>query len=417
MTLAVFKLSQDLGDASGALWGKLIKVQHKKLQKTLRDYTQGTVTCCWPSLGTLLLFRLVSLVFSVTDRKHVVVEATFLYLSQALSQCAINNLADLASGILCVGILLDMTQESKRMVPEIVTFLGSFYHLFVTESSTTTITTSSTSSSLHSVTASDSCQKTFNVTKLSWLRDSLHAYDPNSTSATTNALSSNSMISWEVFGSTETPSSVTTSSVASHVYSLFSTSLSMTNQLVDNFKQLSSFHELFQDSLVLPLLDIQYLQQRASSLPPSLSTLYNTVVEKVLLYDQSTRTERKPLLWCKPVKIALEAKNPRFDIDYKLKRDNDTDEQRVKLKQLTREKKREEKAVMRELRRDSDFLEQEKFVERQKTLEKEREKRNKNYAWMEEQQATINQQVRKGGELLRGGGSGGVAKKQIKRKR
>lgn len=62
--------------------------------------------------------------------------------------------------------------------------------------------------------------------------------------------------------------------------------------------------------------------------------------------------------------VGIQAKNPRFQVDYKLKKDIDPDETRVKLKQLTREKKREQKAAMRELHRDSDFIEQERFKEK-----------------------------------------------------
>jgi nucleolar protein 14 len=118
----------------------------------------------------------------------------------------------------------------------------------------------------------------------------------------------------------------------------------------------------------------------------------------------------------KAAKVSIETKNPRFQIDYKMKKDFDPDASRVKLKQLTREKKREHKAAMRELRRDSDFLDQERTKEKQSHLNKLREERHKNYAWMEEQQATINEQVRKGGGLMKGGGTGMMKKVRVKRK-
>lgn len=65
---------------------------------------------------------------------------------------------------------------------------------------------------------------------------------------------------------------------------------------------------------------------------------------------------------------------------------------------------------------DTDFLEQERFKEKTTQLEVARGERYKNFAWLEEQQATINQQVRKGGEVLRGGGSA-IAKRKIGKKR
>jgi nucleolar protein 14 len=104
----------------------------------------------------------------------------------------------------------------------------------------------------------------------------------------------------------------------------------------------------------------------------------------------------------------IETLEPRYEVNYRLQKDLDTDKARVQLKQLTRQSKREHKAAMRELRRDADFLDEEMFKARQAKAEKRREERAANYAWMEEQQATVNQQVRKGGALIKGGGSGAV---------
>jgi nucleolar protein 14 len=111
----------------------------------------------------------------------------------------------------------------------------------------------------------------------------------------------------------------------------------------------------------------------------------------------------------------LESLEPRYEVNYRLQKDLDTDKARVQLKQLTRQSKREHKAAMRELRRDADFLDEEMFKVRQAKSEKRRNERAANYAWMEEQQATVNQQVRKGGALIKGGGSGAV--RPIKRPR
>jgi nucleolar protein 14 len=70
---------------------------------------------------------------------------------------------------------------------------------------------------------------------------------------------------------------------------------------------------------------------------------------------------------------------------------------------------------MRELRRDSDFIDQERYKEQSEANNKRREERVKNWGWMEEQQATINQQVRKGGGLMKGGGTSVFKKARVKR--
>jgi nucleolar protein 14 len=73
---------------------------------------------------------------------------------------------------------------------------------------------------------------------------------------------------------------------------------------------------------------------------------------------------------------------------------------------LRRELKREHKAVTRELRLDAAFIEAERRKAKEQKDTKAREARNKNYAWLEQEQATMNQMVAQGGGLLKGGGIG-----------
>jgi nucleolar protein 14 len=76
-----------------------------------------------------------------------------------------------------------------------------------------------------------------------------------------------------------------------------------------------------------------------------------------------------------------------------------------------REYKREHKAVARELRMDGAFVEQERRRDQNALDGKARGKRNKNFSWMETQQAAMNQQVAQGGGLLSGGGMGAARAK------
>ena len=92
-------------------------------------------------------------------------------------------------------------------------------------------------------------------------------------------------------------------------------------------------------------------------------------------------------------------------MDYKFKKDKDSDRDRAKLKQLNRQVKREQKAAMRELRRDSNFLEQEQYKEVQEQKQLLKEIRHKNYNMMGDEQGVINKEMRIG-LGLKGGGSG-----------
>jgi nucleolar protein 14 len=151
----------------------------------------------------------------------------------------------------------------------------------------------------------------------------------------------------------------------------------------------------------------------------SLQFLHLQVLEQLSKNTSHSLTTRIPLLWREKQSQFIESKNPKYHINYIIKRDREEYDQdnkeKSQLKQLTRQLKREQKAAMRELRRDADFIEQEKYKEKQALLEKQRAERQKNYQWLEEQQATINLQVKKGGELMKGGGSFVAKKPRVKR--
>jgi len=112
-------------------------------------------------------------------------------------------------------------------------------------------------------------------------------------------------------------------------------------------------------------------------------------------------------------KLAIETLAPRMeDPDrYTLSRDKGKTADRAKYDKHRREYKREHKAVSRELRLDARFIESERREATEKKDAKARDKRNKNFAWMESEQAVINQQVAQGGGLMKGGGIGaGISK-------
>lgn len=102
---------------------------------------------------------------------------------------------------------------------------------------------------------------------------------------------------------------------------------------------------------------------------------------------------------------------PAFEVDYKMKSSLPNGSEKAKLKILNKQLKREQKASMRELRRDSEFLDQENFIAKAKILAEKKSERNLNFSWLQQEQANFNHQIKKNGkEGLKGGGAGGVKK-------
>jgi nucleolar protein 14 len=178
------------------------------------------------------------------------------------------------------------------------------------------------------------------------------------------------------------------------------------------YSDVKAFPELFAP-LELVLKSLR--PQDKPTISKELQKNHCNLLESLVKYSTIIKTNRESLQWRKNVKAAIDTKNPKFQADYTFKKDLDPDENRAKLKQLTRQSKRETKAAMRELRRDSDYIDQLSYAEQNDKKDRLKAERVKNFGWMEEQQASVNMQVRKGGELVTGGGSAVAKKARVKR--
>jgi hypothetical protein len=217
-------------------------------------------------------------------------------------------------------------------------------------------------------------------------------------------------ISWKTFGK-EKKSNTDLKSGAWASSFLFTSQMLLT-KLVAMYTDVTAFPELMAPTLAV----LKALRpQDEPSVPESLQSNHADLLESISKISEDRRNTRAVLQWRKSVKVSIEVKNPRFQADYTFKKDLDPDENRAKLKQLTRQSKRETKAAMRELRRDSDFIDQLSYAEQNEKKDKLKAERVKNFGWMEEQQASINMQVRKGGEMMTGGGSSVARKARVKR--
>ncbi|GMH82023.1 hypothetical protein TrST_g3243 [Triparma strigata] len=110
--------------------------------------------------------------------------------------------------------------------------------------------------------------------------------------------------------------------------------------------------------------------------------------------------------------------DPRINEDdkYRHSKDKGKEKQKAIRDKMQRDFKRTKKAAKRELKLDSQHLEKERRAESDKRSGEQKEKRHKNFAWLEQEQATINQQVREGGGLMKGGGTGAGARAKARGK-
>jgi nucleolar protein 14 len=130
----------------------------------------------------------------------------------------------------------------------------------------------------------------------------------------------------------------------------------------------------------------------------------------------ASNAPRQPLQRRKAASIkelAIKTMAPRMEDPsrYSMSKDKGKSQLKAEHDMNRREYKREHKAAMRELRLDNSFIESERRKAKSKADTTAREKRHKNFAWLETEQATMNQQVRMGGGLLSGGGIGAAKAK------
>jgi nucleolar protein 14 len=456
LTTSIFQLTQDLKTIGIPLYSRTIKIIYEQIQKQLRDYQQGTISTAMPSLGKIFFFQLVGHVFSVTDLNNPMVNISFLILTQILAQTPINSLTDLYSSLLICDVLLSSynSMETQKLMPEVITCLSSILVMYLPsfmkyfphnnvnqkneqQESSDEIAgknleqlkqllqlsngegdRQNLSSNIYYNKDFYSQFKHFLLNNIKYsnfksLRNDLSSQqsqdDDNDKkkSIIMSELLSGVSFQWELFnGDNEEISE----SILLIVYKLIH------QKLIPYYSSNSAFPEL--------MYPIYYLLQRLLPhqepvLSYSVQFVHLEVLTQLKNCQDNILENRIPLKWRNAPSMVVESKAPKYHIDYIIKRDRDeydhNNKEKLQLKQLNRQLKREQKAAMRELRRDADFIEQEKYTEKQAALEKQRSERHKNFQWLEEQQATINLQVKKGGELMKGGGSFMAKKPRVKR--
>jgi nucleolar protein 14 len=154
--------------------------------------------------------------------------------------------------------------------------------------------------------------------------------------------------------------------------------------------------------------------QDSPSLVTPLQAKHVQLLEKLVKQVEQQQQLRTPLQWRVEGIKSVAVKNPSYTPDYTFKKDMDPDQNRAKLKQLNRQLKRENKAAMRELRRDSDFIDQERFKRVSAESKQRQEERHKNYATLTDSVGELNKQMRMSKGAAKGGGSGVTKKARVR---
>jgi len=393
---ALTLMAEEMPSAAAGLWGRMLTGLQARLGKGLRDHELGErARSPWPSPGALLLLRLLPRVFCATDFRHPVVTPALLYMGQALTQCPLLRPRDVERGLFVAALALQYTEESGRLMPEFFAFLQSLLAALAGESSALCLPTlgPSLAEMLHKQTVAalqeDAKTPAGPAVLGGWgRRRGNEEQDLDGTEA----------------GPEE--QEVGPSLLAVQC-------LSMTCHLIKRvcegpLSRSPAAVELFQP-LVECLAAVEAAVPKDKEAPAKclLASVVRETAQRLEGAVAAARGSRAPLIWRKKNVEAIPSLAPRIIDNFIVRRDEGLEREAARIKQLTRQVKREKKGVMRELRRDAAFLDAEKV-----RLERERETVRRqvvkdNTAWLEASAADFNKQVKQAkGETLRGGGSG-----------
>jgi nucleolar protein 14 len=398
ITQTLYAMAQESPDIAGAVWNRRLGLFQKAYTKRLRDFGMTATSddedfSAWPTTGVILLLRALGHVFPVTDKRHYVVTPTILFLGQMLGHTPIVSIHDLVMGTICCGLLLEYTKEAKRIVPEAHAFLASVIRLYAWNSG-----------ERQGTYPLPTFQAASKADALTTLRASLLSF-PDANLDTLPQISFESA----VINSAQTPAAI--------LYA----ALHMVESSIQNLSgSIESTEKEVFTKIVNSLLVLQKTDSKATTtdaLPPVLKAKAAAVVSMLTScssisgFNKRTPLQRRSGMVQDQaiVTLAPRIENPdRYSVTQK---DRNKTATQAAADRTRREYKREHKAVSRELRLDASMIETERRQVQDQKDSAAKAKRQRAFAWLESEQASMNQQVRQGGGLLQGGGTGAAKAK------
>ena len=389
LTQTLYGMAQESAEIAGAVWSRRLGFFQNAHAKRLRDAAlardEDEEFTAWPSTGVVLALRAVGHIFPVTDKRHHVVTPTILLLGQMISHTPLLSIKDLVLGTMCCGILIEYTKEAKRIAPEAHAFLASVLRLYASDRRKAfplptfhEAATMEPFASLRRV-VSNNADLGELAPQLSLEAEAMDR-DNNMPTA----------ILFAALHLVETSVQNLTGSVSSAEKEVFA-------EITDSMLALKPKSK----SKPLPSL----VCAKVASVAATLSGAVADHTSRAPLQRRAGRSVRETAIKT----LAPRLEDPeRYSLTSK---DKGKSARQAAADRSRREYKSEHKAVSRELRLDAVAIETERRKEQDKKDSAAKVKRQKAFAWLEGEQAVMNQQVRQGGSLLAGGGTGAARAK------
>lgn len=373
LTYTLFDMTQDFPNSACILWSKKLAFFQKILTK--RIITLETDDCnyvsSWPSVGMLLLMRVLGHLFPVTDFRHGIITPALLLLGQMIAQAPVVSLLDLVKGIFSAGLMIEYTKDAMRLPLEAFTFLSGVLMLF------------SNTVDLGPIPILLNTKKSINLRNLrQYVLDYFNQDE-----------SKNLTLSFEKekISTRTTPLEVLLCTLRLIQTSIGHYHGNLCNAETEVFEHLRRC--LF------------CMNEKNNRWPNFVKKLIVKTIDAVSLSKQSPRQPLQRFSSARNSELAIPTFSPQI-VDLTKTSVFATEKDRLFEKsKIQHEYKSERKALSRQIRQDALLIE---TIRRQNKYDRDKRakiERQKNYACLEQEQATINQQVARGGDLLRGGGT------------
>ena len=390
LTQTLYDIAQESPDMAGAVWSRRLGFFQNSHAKRLRDAAlsrdDAEEFTAWPSAGVILALRALGHIFPVTDKRHYVVTPAILLLGQMISHTPLLSRKDLVFGTMCCGLLIQYTREAKRIAPEAHGFLASLIRLFAPNC------ISDQSFPMPTFQAAAALESFTNLRAAVSSHSNLGDYAPQ--------LSLES----ELMDRDDAPAALlfaalhlVEASVKNLSGSVSAAEKEVFAEITDSILSLHGSNSNGtsapkKSKYPFPLL----LRKKIASVAQTLNTSLSTAREP--LHRRSGPSSASMIK-----SLAPSLQNPER---YSLSKDKGKNATQAAADRARREYKREHRAVSRELQLDGAAMERERRRTQDKRDAAAKAKRQKAFAWLEQEQGAMNQQVRQGGGLLKGGGMG-----------
>ncbi|XP_073055033.1 uncharacterized protein [Primulina eburnea] len=324
------------------------RLLHTRTQ--LCEDIKNTGKSSWPSLKTLFLLRLWSMIFPCSDFRHAVMTPATLLMSEYLTRCPIISGRDVAIGSFLCSMLLSVCRQSEKFCPEAIMFIETMLMIALNNK--------------NGRQDSQLCRLMEVKALKPLLRLQGRVEEINSLDF---------LMLMEL--PDDSPCFASDNFRIGVLFAIIATLKGFVN-IYEGFK---SFPEIF--SPVSKLL-LQLAEQ--DHIPDALKVEIKDAIQHIKNKSQETYFIRQPLRWRKQKIIKTEI--PKFEENFVKGRDYDPDRERAERKKLKKRLKQEAKGAARELRKDNYFLLEAKEKNKARMEEEKAERYGKTRAFLQEQE-------------------------------